>query len=71
MGKNNFAEEKTEFALRQAESGTSVEEVVCWAWRCRVVTASDLGGGEPEIEAVGRGPEPRQEDVAGRALKKT
>lgn len=48
-----------------------MEEAVCWAWRCRVATTSDLEGGEQEAEAVGCEPEPRQKDVAGRSLKKT
>ena len=47
-----------------------MEEAVCWAWRCRVATATDLGGGEPEAQAAGCRPQPRQEDTAGRALKK-
>ena len=48
-----------------------MEEAVCWARHRRTATTSDLGGGEPKAEAAGRRPEPRQEDAAGRALKKT
>jgi putative transposase len=87
MGKKHFTEEQIAFALRQAESrlgGRSnpqardqradllaMEEAVRRARHCRVATASDLGGGEQEAQAAGCRPEPRQEDAAGRALKKT
>jgi len=87
MGKKHFSEEQIAFALRQAESGTAVaeiirklgiseqallplEEAVRRTWYRRAAAASDLGGREPEAQAAGRGPQPRQEDVTGRALKK-
>ena len=48
-----------------------LKEAVRRSRRCRVATASDLGRREREAEATGGRPEPRQEDAAGRALKKT
>ena len=49
----------------------SMEEEVRRARDRRTATASDLGGGEPEAQTACRRLEPRQEDAAGRALKKT
>ncbi len=48
-----------------------MQEAVLRARDRRAATASDPRGGEPEAQATGRRPEPKQEDSAGRALKKT
>jgi putative transposase len=29
-----------------------MEEAVCWAWRCRVATATDLGGGDQKLKQL-------------------
>ena len=47
----------------------SVEEVR-WFGRFRAEATETVGGGEPEVEAVGGGFEPDQEDASGRAVKK-
>jgi putative transposase len=88
MGKKHFTKEQIAFALRQAESGTSVAEIIrrlgiseqtFYRWKKRF---AGLGIAELRrlriLEEENRKlkqpcprPEPRQEDAAGRALKKT
>ena len=58
-------------ARHQRVDFLQMEEAVRRARHRRVATASNPGGGEHEAQAVGGRPEPRQEDAAGRALKKT
>lgn len=84
MGKKHFAEEQGAFALKQAESGTAVDEIirklgiskqtsseeaVRRARHRRTASASNLGGGEQQAQANGCRPESRQEESAGRVLK--
>ena len=48
-----------------------MEAAVRRAWDRRITTAPNHRGGGPQAQVAGGGPEPRQEDAAGRALKKT
>lgn len=84
MKKTRYTEEQIAFALKQAETGTRVEEV------CRKMGISEAkleeeiwrhgrdgtappapaGGREPPPEAPGRRPQPGQGDAAGRHPKK-
>lgn len=85
MKKSKFTEEQIAFALRQAESGTRVAEVcrkmdiradlfpmeeeVRGARRLGASSVQATRGGEPPAQAPGGGPDARQADVAGCALK--
>ena len=86
MKKSRYTDEQIAFALKQAETGTPVAEVIrrmgvseqtfyrCEkvrrAWRMRVAACEAARGREPEAEAIGRRPEPGQAHPAGRAVKK-
>ena len=48
----------------------AVEEAVCWTQHRRVASSSDLGGGEPEAQAAGGRPQPRQKNLQDVLSKK-
>ena len=86
MRKSRFSEEQIAYTLRQAEAGAPVKELcrklgiseqTFYLWKKKYAGMGVLElkrvkqlGGKPAVEAGGGGPDARQGDAAGRALKK-